>query len=369
VTQTEYHWLKRLSEAFGPSGCEDEVRQVVLEAIQSKVDEVQVDALGNVIAMIRGTANPGFKVMVAAHMDEVGMMISHIGEDGLLRFTKVGGIDDRVLPAKGIRIRPRILADGASGDGASGDGAGNDKLPGVITIKPVHLTTQAERSQVMSYDKLAIDIGAGSKKEAEGLVDRGAYATFDIAFSDLGDVVKGKAFDDRAGCAMLIALIERGPYPFDFYPVFTTMEEVGLRGARVAGYSVMPDAAFVLEGTICDDSPKKEDLSPTTELGKGPAISVMDRSVVADRRLLQLVVETAEQEGIPYQFKQPGKGGTDAGAIHLAKTGVPTLPVCVPSRYIHSPVSVLSKSDYEQTINLMAASLMRLTPQVVGARE
>jgi endoglucanase len=143
------------------------------------------------------------------------------------------------------------------------------------------------------------------------------------------------------------------------------MEEVGLRGARVAGYSVMPDAAFVLEGTICDDSPKKEDLSPTTELGKGPAISVMDRSVVADRRLVQLVLETAELEGIPTQLKQPGKGGTDAGAIHLAKTGVPTVPVCVPSRYIHSPVSVLSKRDYEQTVDLMAASLKRLTPEVL----
>jgi len=371
VTQTEFHWLKVLSEAFGPSGCEDEVRQVVLEAIQDKVDEVQVDALGNVIAVQKGTAAlgetaPGFKVMVAAHMDEVGMMISLVGEDGLLHFEKVGGIDDRVLPAKVVQIRPRISKPDAASDAPSGS---DDKLPGVIIIKPVHLTTQSERGQVMSYDKLSIDIGASSKKEAEGLVDRGAYATFDVGFDDLGDVVKGKAFDDRAGCAVLIELIKRGPYPFDFYPVFTTMEEVGLRGARVAGYSVMPDAAFVLEGTICDDSPKKEDLSPTTELGKGPAISMMDRSVVADRRLLQLVIETAEQEGIPYQFKQPGKGGTDAGAIHLAKTGVPTLPVSVPSRYIHSPVSVLSKSDFEHTVNLMAASLKRMTPEVVGERE
>jgi len=367
VTQTDFGWLKRLSEAFGPSGCEDEVRQVVLEAIQDKLDEVQVDALGNVIGVQKGTAAQkgfatGFKVMVAAHMDEVGLMISLVGEEGMLRFTKVGGIDDRVLPAKVVRIRSRLLAEGAL------SGA-DDKLRGVIAIKPVHLTTRAEREQVIAYDKLAIDIGASSKKEAEGLVDRGAYATFDVSFADLGDVVKGKAFDDRAGCAVLIALIERGPYPFDFYPVFTTMEEVGLRGARVAGYSVMPDAAFVLEGTICDDSPREEDLSPTTELGKGPAISVMDRSVIADRRLVQLVIETAEQEGIPYQFKQPGQGGTDAGAIHLAKTGVPTLPVSVPSRYIHSPVTMLSKSDFEHTVDLMAASLRRLTPEVVGPRD
>ena len=364
MRETDFQWLKKLSEAFGPSGCEDEVRQVVLSAIEGKVDEVRVDALGNVIAAQWGTAAQGepasgFKVMVAAHMDEVGLMISLVGEDGLLRFTKVGGIDDRVLPAKVVRIRPRIGKQEAE----------DAKLPGVIIIKPVHLTTRSERGQVMAYDKLAIDVGASSKKEAEGLVDRGAYATFDVAFDDLGEVVKGKAFDDRAGCAVLIELIKRGPYPFDFYPVFTTMEEVGLRGARVAGYSVMPDAAFVLEGTICDDSPRKEDLSPTTQLGKGPALSPMDRSVIADRRLTQLVIETAEEEGIPYQFKQPGKGGTDAGAIHLAKTGVPTLPVSVPSRYIHSPVSVLSKSDFQHTVDLMAASLKRLTPAVVGERD
>jgi endoglucanase len=339
--------LGALSDAFGPSGCEQDVRQVVLSAISEKVDQVQVDHLGNVIARQKGTANPGFKVMVAAHMDEVGLMITHADESGLLHFAKVGGIDDRVLPAKGVRI-------------------GASKLPGVIIIKPVHLTTRVERGKVVSHDKLAIDIGATTKAEAERLVKRGEYATFDIQFEDLGAVVKGKAFDDRAGCAVLVALIENGPYPFDFWPVFTTMEEVGLRGARVAGYHVMPDAAFVLEGTICDDGPRDRDLSPTTQVGKGPALSAMDRSVIADRRLLRLLIETAEAEGIVYQFKQPGKGGTDAGAIHLAKTGVPVAPVSVPSRYIHSPVCVLSKQDMEDTIKLMTAALQRLTPDVVG---
>jgi endoglucanase len=255
-----------------------------------------------------------------------------------------------VLPAKVVRI-------------------GKNKIPGLICITPVHLTSPAERKQVISHDKMVIDIGASSKAEAEKLVKQGDYATFDTSFEDLGDVVTGKAFDDRAGCAILLALIDHGPYPFDFYPVFTTMEEVGLRGARVAGFSVMPDAAFVVEGTICDDSPKDRDLSPTTELGKGAALSVMDRSVVADPRLVKLVLDTARAERIPYQFKQPGKGGTDAGAIHLAKTGVPTVPVCVPSRYIHSPASVLSKADFENTVKLMTATLQRLTPDVVAERD
>jgi endoglucanase len=350
VTRTPFHWLKALSEAFGPSGCEGEVRQIVVKAIADKVDEYSVDHLGNVIACQKGTANSGFKVMVAAHMDEVGFMITHADEGGMLHFAKVGGIDDRVLPAKVVRI-------------------GKDKIPGVICIKPVHLTRPEERGKVASSEQLVIDIGTSSKAEAEKLVGKGDYAAFDIAFEELGDLVKGKAFDDRAGCAVLISLVERGPYPFDLYPVFTTMEEVGLRGARVAGYSVMPDAGFVLEGTICDDSPKDQDVSPTTEVGKGPAISVMDRSVVADRRLVRLVVETAKAEGIPYQFKQPGMGGTDAGAIHLAKTGVPTVPVSVPSRYIHSPVSMLSKSDFEHTVQLMASSLRRLAPRVVAGRD
>jgi endoglucanase len=338
--------LKALSEAFGPSGCEDDVRQIVVDAIADKVDQYHVDALGNVIALQKGTANPDFKVMVAAHMDEVGFMITHADEGGMLHFVKVGGIDDRVLPAKVVRI-------------------GEKRIPGVIAIKPVHLTTHEERGRVMASDQLVIDIGATSKTEAEKLVKKGAYAAFDIAFEELGELVKGKAFDDRVGCAVLIELIENGPYPFSFYPVFTTMEEIGLRGARVAAYSVMPNAAFVLEGTICDDGPKETDTSPTTEVGKGPAISMMDRSVIADRRLVRLVVDAAEAEGIPYQFKRRVSGGTDAGAIHLAGTGVPTVPVCVPSRYIHSPVSMLSKSDFENTIKLMTSALQRLTPDVV----
>lgn len=342
--------LEALSNALGPSGGEEAVRRVVVEAIKDKVTEFKVDHLGNVIAMLKGTANAGFKVMVAAHMDEVGLMISHADESGLIHFKKIGGIDDRVLPAKTVRI-------------------GKDKIPGLICIKPIHLLTQQERGQVISYDQMVIDVGVSSKAEAEKLAQQGDYAAFDTTFEDLGSVVKGKSFDDRAGCAVLIELIEQGPYPFDFYPVFTTMEEVGLRGARVAGFSVMPNAAFVLEGTICDDSPKERDISPTTELGKGPAISVMDQSVIADPRLVKLVIDTAEAEGIPYQFKQPGKGGTDAGAIHLAQTGVPTVPVSVPSRYIHSPVSLLSKADFENTVKLMAATLQRLTPAVVATRE
>lgn len=333
--------LKELSNAAGVAGDEAAVRDIIVSEISSHVDSLNVDSLGNLIGCIKGTARKRRKIMVAAHMDEVGLMISHANEKGLLFFEKVGGIDDRVLPAKQVLI-------------------GKERIPGLICIKPVHLTPAGEREKIIKHDAMVIDIGVNSREEAEKLVKQGDYAVFATEFEALGGVLKGKAFDDRAGCATLIELIKAGPYAFDFYPVFTTMEEVGLRGARVAAFGIEPEAAFVLEGTICDDSPKEQDVSPTSEMGKGPAISVMDQTVISDKGLVQLLISTAEKEKIPYQIKQPGKGGTDAGAIHLARGGVPTVPVAVPCRYIHSPVSLMSKKDLNNTVNLMQKVLQKM---------
>jgi putative aminopeptidase FrvX len=335
--------LKELSEARGVSGHENAVREIILDAIKGTVDEHRVDALGNLIALKKGTGKSRRKVMVAAHMDEIGLMIVLIEKEGSLRFRPVGGIDDRVLLAKKVLI-------------------GDNKVPGVIGSKPVHLLEPKQRQQVVRVAEMSIDIGASSKEEAERLVKMGDYATFDIAFSELGGglrAVKGKAFDDRAGCAVLIELLKER-YPFDFYAAFTVQEEVGLRGAKVAGYSIAPDVAFVLEGTVCDDMPKKKDISPTTTVGLGPAITVMDRSVIADPRLVDLLVKTAEENGIPYQFKQPNMGGTDAGAIHLTRAGVPSAVVAVPSRYIHSPVTLLSLNDLDNEVRLMHETLRKI---------
>ena len=350
--------LKELSEAFGVSGHEEAVRQIIFDAVRDDVDEYEVDSIGNLITLRRGsaqarkhgTSGAPLKVMVAAHMDEVGLMITHIEDNGQLRFAKVGGIDDRILLAKAVYV-------------------GDKKVPGVIGVKPIHLQERKERNQVIKCDKMTIDIGATSKAEAEQMVGIGDYVAFATSFADLGPTLKGKAFDDRAGCAVLVEIIKGGPYPCDLYGVFTVQEEVGLRGARVAAYAIEPDVAFVLEGTICDDMPKEKDVSPTTELGKGPAITVMDRSFIADRRLVQLLVDTATELGIPYQFKQPLMGGTDAGAIHKTKMGVPSAVVSVPSRYIHSPVCLLSKSDFENAVRLMQETLRRLTPATIGKNE
>jgi endoglucanase len=334
--------LEELSNAFGPSGCEDEVRRLLARSLRDKVDDLQTDALGNLIAFKRGTGpGPRLKVMVDAHTDEVGLMITGIEKSGLLGFRAVGGIHDRLLPAKGVLV-------------------GGKRLPGVIIAPPIHLTKREQRGKVIPIEQLRIDVGASSESEAKGLVQIGDYATFDTRFQVLADdglrPVKGKAFDDRAGCAVAAALAA-DEYASDLYLSFSAQEEVGLRGARVAAFRIEPDVAFALEGTVCDDIPKKKDSSPTTELGRGPAITVMDRSFIADRRLVRLLVDTSEAHDIPYQFKQPGIGGTDAGAIHLTKTGVPSVAVAVPCRYIHTPAGILSLNDFDNMVALIKATL------------
>ena len=343
--------LKQLSEARGVSGSEDDVRDILARAVRPKADSLTTDTIGNLIACKKGNGGSDLRVMLAAHMDEVGLMVMGAESTGYLRFRPVGGIDPRVLPAK------RVLV-------------GKDKVPGIIGVKPVHLTEAAERKNVIKVDQLYIDIGAKNKNEALGAAPIGCFASFDTPFSFLGDAdgaspagrIAGKALDDRAGCLAVAAALDR-QYPFDLYAVFTVQEEVGLRGAKVAAYALKPDLAIAVEGTVCDDSPREEDVSPTTRLGMGPAISIADASMIADRRLVDLLIGAAEAEGIPYQVKQPMVGGTDAGAITLARDGIPVVAVATPCRYIHSPESVLDLADLHNLSRLIDASLTRL-PQV-----
>ena len=334
--------LRELSEAFGVSGNEDDVRSILLEAIQDHVDEVRIDALGNLLTVKRGAGDEPMRVMVAAHMDEIGLMIVDHDDKGMLKVQAVGGIDARLLPGTLLAVGP-------------------ERTPGVIGVKPIHLTESGEMEKVAKIEDLVIDIGAKGKGEAQEAAPVGTYATFTTRYRELGPTVTGKAFDDRAGCAVLVELLRGECFDFDLHGVFTVQEEVGLRGARVAAYAIDPDCAFALEGTIADDIPKEKDESPTTELGKGPAITVMDRSFIADRRLVRLLTGTADELDIPHQFKQPGLGGTDAGVIHLAREGLPCATVSVPSRYIHSPVAMLNLEDFENTVRLMRSALGRLT--------
>jgi len=324
--------LKRLSEAFGPSGYEKEVRQVLQAELAEHVSEWQRDALGNLIA-VKPAAN-GPKVMLAAHMDECGLLINHVDSSGLLQFQKVGGLDDRVLVSKTVVI-------------------GDKRVPGVIGAKAIHLQRPEERSQVIPHRSLYIDIGATSKEEALSMVNIGDYAVFATKFAEFGvDMVKGKAFDDRAGCTVLAEVLKED-YQLPVVGAFTVQEEIGLRGAGVAAYRVEPDLAIVLEGTTCSDTPGSEEHGYCTNIGGGPAISIMDASVISNKAMVAELVRLAEEHQIPYQFKRSVTGGSDAGRINQTKAGIPVVVVSVPCRYIHSPVSALKLSDLEHTTRLV----------------
>jgi len=338
--------LQQLSEAVGVSGAETEVRSAILKLIEPHVDDIQTDVMGNIIALKKGTKKNGFKVMVDAHMDEVGFMVSGHENNGTLKVESIGGLDNRILLGK------RVLV-------------GEKCIPGVIGMKPIHLLSATERDKVVELKSMRVDIGVTSKSAAEGKAPLGTRIAFDSEFMQTRTHARGKAFDDRAGCSVLVHLLEADPYPFDLYASFTVQEEVGLRGARVAAHRIEPNCAFALEGTIADDLPKEDDVSPTTQLGKGPAISVMDRSTIFSHKLNNLLAATGDELGIPYQFKQPGVGGTNAGSISLTGVGVPVASVAVPCRYIHSPAAMLYKRDYQNAAKLVEAALRRLTPETI----
>jgi len=267
-------------------------------------------------------------------MDEVGFIISSISDNGMLKFKPVGGIDQRILLSKRVLI-------------------GKNAVPGVIGIKAIHLQEPDERNNVIKQKQMYIDIGAHSKDEAQKLVQVGDYASFDTSFAEFGDnKVKGKALDDRAGCSVLLEVLKES-YDFDLAACFTVQEEIGLRGAEVAAWHVQPDMAVVVEGTTCADIPDVPEHMQTTRLGKGPAISFMDNSSIANRDLFRRMVETAEASSLPYQLRENTVGGNDAGAIQRSRSGVPTVVVSVPCRYIHSPVSVMDLNDYNNTVRLI----------------
>jgi putative aminopeptidase FrvX len=323
--------LEKLCNATGPSGFEGDVRNIIKETIKDYADEIKVDRMGNIIAHKKGR---GRKVIVDAHMDEVGFIITGYNEDGTLKFYSLGGIAANILPSKVVLI-------------------GESKIPGVIGFKPIHLQSGEERKKAVSYDDCCIDIGLGSKEETKKLIDLGEFAVFDTNFSEFGEgLYKGKAFDDRMGCAVLIEALKED-YECDLYGVFNVQEEVGERGAFVSAFKVKADIGIVLEGTICADMPNVPKHMRATEAGKGPAISIMDRTSIFNQDIAKEITGLAEQKGIPYQFRRAIAGGNDAYAIHASGEGAKVATISVPCRYIHSSVSVASKSDFENTTKLL----------------
>ncbi|AHF06929.1 M42 family metallopeptidase [Desulfitobacterium metallireducens] len=323
--------LKKLSELQGTSGAEKEVRDLLREEITAWVDSISVDKIGNLIATKQGSENTP-KILLAAHMDEVALMITEITTDGFLKFRPVGGIDPRVLVSKPIKV--------------SG-------INGIIGAKAIHLQKVQERQKALKLEQLYIDIGAKSKEEASKHVNLGDYAYFTTEFEAIGQgFFKGKAFDDRVGCYVLTEILKR-KFDLNLVAAFTVQEEVGLRGAKVAAYHVQPDLAIVVEGTISADMAHIEEEEWVTELGKGPALSIQDQTTLYNPELIRKIVDIAQKRGIPFQFRRGTSGSNDAGKIHSSRAGIPTLSINVPCRYIHSTVSLVKQEDIDHTIQLL----------------
>jgi putative aminopeptidase FrvX len=333
--------LKQLSEVAGIPGWEDRVRDLVKKELKGFVDKVRTDALGNVIAHKKGK---GKKVMIAAHMDEIGFYVKHVDEKGFLRVQNVGGFDTRNLFARQVTIHT------AKGDllGLMNNGS-----------KPIHISTPEKRNKIPMLPEFFVDTGLASdavKKQ----VKVGDPVTLRQEAKELGDLFTGKAMDDRVAVFVLLESLKQlknKKLSYDLYAVFTTQEEVGLRGAVTSSYGVEPDLGIALDVTLAVDIPGASPDQAVTELGKGVAIKVMDSSSISDRGLVQTFVELAEKKKIPFQMEVLPLGGTDAAAIQLTRAGVPSITISIPTRYVHTVTECVHVEDVASTINLLCAYL------------
>lgn len=325
--------LKELCALNGVSSFEDEVRGYIKAKAAPFADELRVDAMGSLIVFKRGKNATGRKLLLAAHMDEVGLMVKRVTEDGYLKFDCVGGIDRRVLIGKRVFV-------------------GTSRIPGVIGLKAVHLTTAEEREKVPKVEDLYIDIGARDQASAEELVPVGEFAAFDgevVAFGD--GLIKAKALDDRLGCAVMLELLKE-ELPMDCTFAFTVQEEVGCRGAHGVAFATVPEIALVLETTTAADLAGVPEHKKVCKLGEGPVVPFMDGGSIADRGLFELLRDLAEENGIPWQTKHYIAGGNDASVLQRSREGTRTVVMSAAVRYLHAPSSVASVRDMEQILTL-----------------
>jgi putative aminopeptidase FrvX len=336
--------LEKLSNAHGVSGYEGSVREIIEKEVKPCVDELRTDNFGNLIAIKKGKAP---SVMIAAHMDEIGLMVKYIDDEGFIRFAKVGGWFDQTL------VNQRVLLHTKKG-----------MVTGVIGSKPVHVMKTEDKKKAIESKDMFIDIGASSRDEATAMgVEPGVTASLDQRLAALaGDRVTGKAFDDRAGGAVLITVLQEiaGMKLPSVMAVFTVQEEVGLKGARTSAFGLNPDVGLAIDTCIPGDHPGIKKTDSAIEVGKGPALTVMDaagRGVITHPRVLEWLRETAKAKGIPYQMDVTESGTTDASAISLTREGIPSGVISVATRYIHTPVEVLSLKDLALTAELAVEAI------------
>jgi len=337
--------LEKLSNAQGVAGREDEVRDLMVKLLKSYADEVSIDKMENVVAIKKGRKT-GLKVMLAAHMDEVGLMVKNITKEGFVQFTKMGGIDDRILLAQRVNIL-----------------TGKASLPGIIGAKPPHIQKEEERKKVVAFDEMFVDCGAESREDAKKMgVKVGDPIAFETSYIKVGkDAVMGRAFDDRAGCAVMIETLKQlNETDCTVYAVGTVQEELGLRGAVTAAFGVDPDVGIALDVTFAGDVPGFREFDTTVKMGKGPALSVSDSGLITHPKVLRWLIETATENKIDYQMETGLMGTTDAARMALTRSGVPSGTISVPARYIHSPVGMVSLKDLEDCARLATLAIEKI---------
>jgi len=331
--------LRRLCSTPGVSGREERIRELIVKEMTPLVDKLEVDTLGNVIGFKRGTLRK--KVMLSAHMDEIGFIVNYIEEEGFIRFLPVGGFDPRTLLAQRVVIH------------------GREDVIGIIGSKPVHLLTEEDKKKPVRMEELFIDVGLPPER-VKGLVRIGDPITLERELKEVGDTLNGKGLDDRIGVyVMLEALRRLKENKVDIYPVATVQEEVGVRGASVSTYGIEPDIGVAIDITIASDLPQIEKHQQITRLGKGVAIKVMDSYTISHPNLVAFLQRIAEEEKIPYQMEVLPRGGTDAAAIQRTKTGVPVATISIPLRYAHSSVEMAHRGDIENSVSLLTSFLER----------
>lgn len=335
---------KELTSLIGVSGYENDVSEYILKKVKDEdlADKAWIDQIGNVLAIKEGN-NEKHRILLDAHIDEIGFMISHIEEKGFLRFVPIGGWDIRILLGQSVIIR--------SESGTIFDG--------IIGSKPPHLTTAKERKKLIAIPEMYIDIGMNSRAEVKknGIIIGSTGTLFSLFVEFPNNMVRGKAFDDRTGCNVLLhimKLLKENPTQDDTILFnFAVQEEIGGRGAITGAFNLKPTLALAIENTTAADVPGIRESEIPVYIGKGPAITIADKSIICNPKVNQRIIKNAEVNNIPYQIKKPMYGGTDAGKIHISREGVPSSVISVPCRYIHSPTSLLKLEDIENTIKLI----------------